>query len=211
MEQELKNTWLNSMQVDQLKINYSALIQVIKQGAEVINKNIKTRDFRETAASLFGIPVFGYFFLEIPYPITKFACALAVAYFIYVIYKLRDTRNSEPKLHFDLDLRSHLKEQKSYLKRQQKLIHNALYWYVIPPFVMNVVFIVGIGNPADYAWDGWLMEILPDSFREKCFYLIGLSLFYAYIAWMNRKAAKDNFQPTIDQINRMEEQLSAEQ
>ena len=44
--------------------------------------------------------------------------------------------------------------------QQSSLLDSALYWYAIPPFIMNFIFILGLENPIDYNWTNSVAESL---------------------------------------------------
>ena len=108
----------------------------------------------------------------------------------------------------DLSFKEQLQNRKTYLKKQKKLLDTVLYWYVLPPFIFNIVMIFGVGDVSGY--DHWAVELLPDLLREKIMTTVFLLAFFGYVVWLNKQAAKKEYQPVIDEIERMQKQLEEE-
>ena len=201
-EDELKKIWAGNQ--DTVQLNLEQLAIELKHTMAVTERRIRSRDRREIAASCFGMVGFTAMLFYFPWPITKVACAIAIAWFGYVIYRLRRaSRLREPDV--SLPMRDQLQQRKAYLQTQAHLLHSALYWYVLPPFVMNVIFFAGIGDPS--TWDSPVASVLPETLGSKIFILSCLAVFYGYLAWMNRKAAKTYYPPLIADLDRVAQGL----
>jgi hypothetical protein len=207
IEQEIRNIWKNAGKAEQIKLDLSKLLIELNGRLKEVNQNIKKRDFREIAAALIGIPLHIYFFVLVPFPITRIGLVLIIAWFFYIIFKLKSTS----KLSKGIDLKdtyiNQLKQQKMYLKAQAKLLDTVLYWYLIPPFLGNVICIFGAENQEAYGIDNWLVNSLPLELSDKLSTITFLAVFYGFIYWMNKKAAKKNIKPIIEDIKRIEAEL----
>ncbi len=211
LEQELKDIWNNSSQTGQISIETNKLVEELNTKVIRIQKKIRIRDNTEIFASAIGILIFGYLLYEIPFPITKAACALAIIWFVFIIFKFRKSKIQNTKSYFHLSLTKQLKQQKAAMQQQADLLDSATYWYAIPPFIMNFIFILGLGNPSDYNWVNSLAEnILPLSVNLKTVTIIGLALFYAYAIWINKRALNKDVKPTIESIEKMQQQIKNE-
>ena len=148
---------------------------------------------------------------EIPFPITKVACGLAITWFVFVIVKFRKSKLQNTKTDFSLTVAEQLNHQKTMMQQQSHLLDSALYWYAIPPFIMNFIFILGLENPTDYNWTNSIAEsVLPLSPNLKIITLIGLALFYAFTFWINKRALNRDLKPTILSIKKMQQQIKNE-
>jgi hypothetical protein len=207
IEQEIRNIWKNAAKAEQIKLDLSKLMIELNARLSEVNQNIKKRDFREIAAALFGIPLHIYFYVMVPYPITRIGLILIMAWFVYIIFKLKSTS----KLSKHIDLKdtyiNQLKQQKNYLNAQANLLNTVLFWYVLPPFIGNVVCIFGAENPEAYGVDNWLVNALPLELSDKLGTIAILAVFYGFIYWMNKKAAKKNIKPIIEDIQRIEREF----
>lgn len=207
LEQELKEIWRNSSAEAKINFDLARLMINLQHKTDRIESNIRARDRREIIAAIIGIVIFGYFAYEIPFPITKAACLLAVLIFVFIIYKLRRARKQLVEVNMASSFREQLQQQKIFFKNQQQLLQSVLWWYLLPPFVMNIIFIVGIGNPSDYGWSPALLDLLPLTPREKITTVATIAIFYAFVYWLNRRAARKVYPPVIQEIERLQAQL----
>lgn len=208
LEQELKDIWNNSSQSEQISIETKQLTEDLNTKINSVQKKIRSRDIREISASIIGILLFGYLLFEIPFPITKVACGLAITWFVFVIVKFRKSKLQNTKTDFSLTVAEELNGQKIMMLQQYSLLDSALYWYAIPPFIMNFIFFIGLENPIDYNWTNSIAEsLLPVSFKFKIITLIGLALFYVFIFWINKRALNKDVKPTLECIEKMQQQI----
>ncbi len=207
LEEQLKEIWKDTSTKAQINFDLARLMIDLQHKTDRIEGNIRARDRREIIASLIGIVIFSYFAYEIPFPITKVACLLAVLIFIFIIYKLRRARKELVAVNMTSSFREQLQEQKIFFKNQQQLLQSVLWWYLLPPFVMNIIFIVGIGDPAAYDWSPALLDLLPITPREKVGTLVSVAVFYGFVYWLNRRSAKSVYPPVIQELERVQAQL----
>ncbi len=208
LEQELKDIWNNASQTAKISIETNQLVEELNNKVSRIQKKIRIRDIREMSASAIGILLFDYLLYEIPFPITKVACGLAIAWFVFVILKFKKSKTQNIKTDFSLSLTEQLNNQKTMMAQQANLLDTALYWYAIPPFIMNFIFILGLENPADYNWTNSIAaKILPLSSNLKIITLTGLALFYAFTFWVNKRALTKDVKPIIESIETMQQQI----
>ncbi|MGH1437120.1 MAG: hypothetical protein ACRBG0_21960 [Lewinella sp.] len=207
LEEQLKEIWKDTSTKAQINFDLARLMIDLQHKTDRIEGNIRARDRREIIASLIGIVIFSYFAYEIPFPITKVACLLAVLIFIFIIYKLRRARKELVAVNMASSFREQLQEQKIFFKNQQQLLQSVLWWYLLPPFVMNIIFIVGIGDPAAYDWSPALLDLLPITPREKVGTLVSVAVFYGFVYWLNRRSAKSVYPPVIQELERVQAQL----
>lgn len=207
IDHELKNIWDKSSQKERVKLDITKLLIELKNEMNNFDRKIKRRDRREIIACFIGMVGFGIMTIYIPFIVTKIACILTIGWFGYVIHRLRNvSRQAEPDV--TLSFRDQLNQRKQYLQKQADLLRSVLYWYILPPFIINAIFLFGIGDLS--TWDSFFAEILPATFAEKLACLGFAGAIYAYILWMNRKAAKVNIQPLIDDIEKIQAQLDRE-
>jgi len=211
LEQKLKDIWNNSSQSRQISIETKKLTEELNTKINSIQKKIRSRDIREISASIIGILLFGYLLFEIPFPITKVACGVAIVWFVFIIGKFRKSKLQNTKTDFSLTVAEQLNNQKTMMLQQSGLLDSSLYWYAIPPFLMNFIFILGLENPIDYNWTNSIAEsLLPLTSNSKIITLIGLALFYAFTFWVNKRALDKDLKPTIESIEKMQQQIKNE-
>jgi hypothetical protein len=211
LEQKLKEIWKNSSQKEKIKFETSRLLIDLKSKMDHIEKAIHRRDRTEIAASIFGILLFGYFTYTIPFPVTKIASLLGAIWFCFVIYKFKNSQKKKLAEDLTLSFREQLKNEKAYMSQQARLLDTAACWYSIPPFIINILFVMGLGNPVKYGWSNIIVDkVLPLSPNIKIFILVGLAIFYGFTIWINKRAVKKNLKPVIKEIERIQHQLEIE-
>ena len=208
LEQEIKNIWNNSSQTEHISIETSQLVKELNVKMSRIQNVIKKRDIREISASVIGMLIFMYLLYEIPFPITKLACVMSIIWFAFIIIKFRKSKTQNIKSQFDLSIKGQLSHQKDAMQYQADLLNSVAYWYAIPPFIINCVFLYGLGNPADYNWTNNLAEMfLPLTLSLKTVTIIGLAFFYGFIIWLSKRAADKELNPLLKKIETIRAQL----
>jgi hypothetical protein len=210
LEQNLKDIWKNSSRIEKIKFDLSRLVLDLNGKMKSIEKAIRTRDIREIGASVFGVLLFGYFAIEIPFPITKIASVLTIGWFIYIIFKLKKNKNTKVPIDMSASFNDQLDQQKNNMVQEAKLLNSVLYWYVLPPFILNIIFILGIGNPLDYNWSSWAMDVLPVELNDKVRLLTLIGLFNVFVVWLNKRAVKKSITPIIKEIETVQSQLQSD-
>ena len=210
-EQELRDIWKNSSEAERIKFDLSQLLVDLNKKMKQIEKDIKKRDRREIIASVIGIIMAIYLAYVVPFPISKVACLLSITWFGYVIYKLRSTKNSAIPEDLTLPFRRQLEDQKANMQQQAQLLDTVLYWYVLPPYLVNVLFILGWADPAAIGWDHFLAGIFSSlTLTGKLTVLAFLAVFYGFIVWLNKHAVKVRYKPIIQDLDKLIHQLDSE-
>ncbi|OEK04226.1 hypothetical protein [Roseivirga misakiensis] len=207
VEQELKEIWRNSSQIEQIKFDISRLLRDLDKRAKKLDQVIKNRDRREIAASVFGVIMFGYFAIAIPFWITKIGALLSVLWFIYIIFKFRNNRKTKAPVDLTLPYKEQLHRQRKNIEQEAAFLNSVLYWYVLPPLIANLVFIFGVGDPSAYNWEPGFLDFIPFTMNSKITMSIGIILFSAFVVWLNKRAVKKTLTPIIKEIDRIESQL----
>jgi len=211
LEQELKDIWNNSSRTAQITIETSQLIEELNAKINGIQKKIRVRDTREISASVIGILIFSYLLYEIPFPMTKLACSFSIIWFSFVIYKFRKSKKQNAVTNLSLSIQEQLAYQETAMQQQVVFLSSAAYWYAIPPFITNLIFILGLGNPTDYNWINRIANsVLPLTDNMKVITLIGLAFFYGFTVWLNKRAITKGVKPLIENIEIVKQQLEKE-
>jgi hypothetical protein len=211
LEQELKDIWNNSSRTAKISIETNQLVEELNSQVSSIQKNIRNRDVREISASVIGILIFSYLLYEIPFPITKLACSFSIIWFVLVIIKSRKSKAQNAITNFSLSMTEQLAHQEITMQQQAKFLNSAAYWYSIPSFVINIIFILGLENPADYNWTNSIANsVLPLTVNFKIITLIGLAFFYGFTIWINKRGANRVVKPLLENIKIIQQQLKTE-
>ena len=200
-EEELKNIWNNSSRIPEISFDKKRLIEELSMKINSIQKQIRIRDIREISASVIGILIYSYFLWEIPFPITKVASTLSIIWFITVIVAFTKSRKDNAVSNLTFSIHEQLAHQNKLMRKQVRLLNLAAYWYSLPSFAINLLFIAGLENPADYSWTNKIASsVLPLSMNMKAITLIGLAFFYAFIIWINKRAITRDLKPMLAKI-----------
>lgn len=210
-EQELKEIWMSSSQAERIQVDLSRLVMELKNKLNHIEKVIRNRDIREVIAAFITIPMFAYFAYDIPFPITRVASILTIVWSVYVIYRFRKLQLSKKNEDLTLPFKAQLEHQKSNMMAQHRFLDTVLYWYAGPPFLLNVAFILGLGNPEIFGYSSGLKEHLPFDSGSKITLIVLLAAFYAFVVWLNKRAVKKTLNPLIADIQRIQDQLETEE
>ncbi len=210
LEHELKEVWKNTSQTENISFNSSQLMNDLNNKMSRLEKIIRIRDLREISASVFGILLFGYFTYEIPFLLTKIASVLGMIWFAYVIYRLKNIKKNKQPTDLTLSLRDQLENQKFYMLQHARLLDTVLYWYVLPPFLMNILFVAGLGDPVEYGWSHIFAKVLPLSINMKIITLVGIASFNLFTIWINKRAVKKDIKPVIKEIERVINEFESE-
>ncbi|MEL6534121.1 MAG: hypothetical protein AAFQ98_01855 [Bacteroidota bacterium] len=203
-EDEIMEIWQSAQPVGAVELDMGQLGEELDNKANQMDRNIRRRDRREVIASYVGMVIFGVMAWHIPWLLSKVACLIAIAWFAFVIYRLQQTRRKgEPDI--TLPFREQLKKRVLYVKEQARLLRTVFYWYILPPYAMNALFILGIGDVN--AWDSPLASWLPDTLPGKVFILVFLAAFYGYIVWVNRHTARTYYDPAVKELEQVLAQL----
>lgn len=210
-EQELRDIWKNSSEAEKIKFDLSQLILDLNKKMNQIEKNIKKRDRREIIASVIGIIIAIYLAYVVPFPISKLACVMSIGWFVYVIHKFRVSKKETIPLDVTLPFRKQLENQKTNMQQQAHLLDTVLYWYVLPPFIVNVLFIMGWGDPNAIGWDHFLANMFRGmTVAAKLKTLAILALFYGLVLWINKHAVKTKLRPIIQDLDQLIDKLDSE-
>lgn len=183
---ELNKIWKSSSKVEKVKFEKSRLILELQSNMENLHKKIKFRDFREITAAIIVIPIFIYYAVIIPYPITKIASILIIVWSCYVVFKLRQTNKNKPSEYHENYL-VYLEKNRHYLQEQKELLDNIFWWYIAPFLFCMGLFVIGfLGNP-DRA--NWVLTTL-----------IGGVVLSVVIYIMNKRASKKEYEGRINKI-----------
>ncbi len=209
LENELKKIWKYASQTEKVKFEKSRLLIELKNRMKSINSKVKKRDGREIVAAAVGIILFTILTYEVQSIISKVGGFLGILSMLLIIYKLRFNQN---KFSSDLSqsFREELENERVFVEKQAKLLNNVLYWYVIPPLIAQIVFILGLDNNMTQDTQGWLIQHLPYSEESKLKFIIAIIAFNGFVVWLNKRAVKTKLKPMLKEIDRVLSQFENE-
>jgi hypothetical protein len=212
LEQELKEIWKTASQVERIKFDLSRLMIDLNKKMRSIERAIRRRDRREIVAAVLMIPIYGYLAYEIPFMMSKIGSIVILIWCVYVIFKLRNVQKTKRKTDLSLSFSEQLESQKTHMTQQVKLLDTVLYWYILPPYIGNIIFIFGLSDPSEYEWSNIVLDVyLPLSMPYKIAYLVSGAIVSGVILWLNKSIVKKTLKPLIDETEEVQLQLNSGQ
>lgn len=189
-DKELKQMWAEMPAKEDIKLNHQKFIIDVNAATQKFDNKIKWRNIIEILAGIFVIAAFSKMFFTSENYIVKFGAALVVIAAFYIIYKLLKVQNSRKPNGLYLSLKEQLIHRQAYLKKEQQLLKNIFYWYMLPLLIPLTIMTIGANGFSTYTL----------TYLSSC---AGLSYF---IFWLNQWTAK-KFDPYIEQIEEAIQQL----
>jgi hypothetical protein len=183
LDNELERIWQNS-KVEIVKIDMSKLLIDLEAQLKSFDRSIKNRNRREIVAAVIVIIVFGtgaVFFTGI---LSKIGLLVGVLYGVLVIYVLRNVKKHKPS-NYSLPTKDYLIKHRQYLVEERSLLDYVIYWYLFPPFISSVLFLIGQN-----------MSIT----RLIISVLIAFGI-CAHVYFLNKAGVRKSFDPLIKKIN----------
>ena len=198
-EQELKNIWKRSSQMEEIIIDNSKLLEAFKHKMEYRERIVRRRDLRETVAAVIGILWFTYILIELPISISKLGALLMILSMIYVVTRLYNNRKSKFTQNLFLPIKEQLLNQRKFMLHQAHLLGN-VHWLFLPVFISYMVFVWGDGGII--IQDKAMVEFLL--IRKTLAKIIGtafMMIYGAYVIRLNKRAVEVNWKPLIEDID----------
>ena len=192
-DKDLKNIWKNAPEKEQIQFDKHKILNDMNVELKKIDNSIKWRNVREIIAALIAVFIFARTFLYTDSLWVKVGAGLIIPAALFVIYKLLAVRNSQQSIDHSTSIKDQLLQTRDYLTREQNLLKNILYWYILPLMIPVVIMNFGISGLSFFG----------------LIYLAIVGAFSYFVHYLNQKGAK-KFDPYIDQINEKIKQLEAD-
>ncbi|GEM_PF-3205478 len=190
---DLKTQW--QKEITLLNQNQTLNMQVahVSEKMSKLEKQIASRDKRETWLLLPAIPVFLFMAWNADHWISQSGCLLAVILMLLQPFVLNRAKpNSATKL---LSTKAYLENQLTMVNKQIKLLKDIWLWSLLPLFfAMSLIY---IGDNLDNLFK-WVMPIY--------FGFIGLVFYLVY--WLNARAVKQDLLPRKQELEQTLAELS---
>ena len=181
--QDFKAIWQAGNNKDFVKFKPEQISKEIISKLDNFNKAVKRNAYTEIVVSIMLIPVFSYLAIEIPFMLSKIGAIIITLSMILIIYKMLQSQQKENEK-FDLPIQSFLLNRKQLLLNQIKLIDNVLYWYILPPGIGVLLFVIGASAS--------LFSLIIS--------LVLSVLVYVFIYIINKRAVKKRFKPLLEEL-----------
>jgi CubicO group peptidase (beta-lactamase class C family) len=144
------------------------------------DRTISRRDYGEVAACIFIVGWFAWdLFSGNNSWLTQAGCAVLVVSAVFIAGRLVVSKSRLPKAEPDAPLFEAVKVELQKVENQIRLLKSVAWWYLLPLFVGVMM----------HRWGG------SGSLLSKLVYSTVVLVVYAFIHWLNRRAARNNLLP----------------
>lgn len=207
-EQELKDIWIRSSVKEEITINNNKLMSNFKSKMERRERIVRIRDLKETIAGIIGITLYSIIIFKKPFSTSTIGAILMILSMVNLVVRLYNNRKSKFTKDLFLPIKEQLLQQRAFMLSQAKLLRN-VFWLFLPVFISFLIFewgnyIINIGD----------LSTLESGLIKRPTVKIFTSLFMVfagiYVTIQNRRAAKENWDPLIKDIDVIIENLDKE-
>jgi len=181
--QDFKAIWQASDNKNFVKFKSDELSNEIISKLDKFNKAVKRNAYTEIVVAIILIPVFSYLAIEIPFMLSKIGAIIIALSMVHIIYKMLQAQKKEIE-NFDLPMQEFLSNRKQQLLKQIQLIDNVLYWYILPPGIGVLLFVIGASVS--------LFTLIIS--------LVLSVLIYVFIYIINKRAVHKRFNPLLEEL-----------
>lgn len=189
IEDELTRIWKSSPNQERVKFRKSRLMLELQSSLDRFHRAIRNRDLIETIAAIVVVPIFACCAFVIPYTLTKIASVLIGVWAVYVIVHLRKARSHKPGS-FTISYQEYLYKTRDYLIVQKKLLDTILYWYLLPGFILMLLFLGGFAG-------------IPEKHDHLVRTAVGAFVLGLLVYYINRRAARKHIAPRLEKVNEL--------
>ena len=151
---------------------------------------IRSRNRRETVASIFSVALFAFYFFWIPTPLARLGSCLTILGLLYVVYYM-NAKGTPAKAPAEAGFETCVEFRRRELERQRDLLRSVWLWYMLPWLPGMLLFFVGaIAAKIHHTSDWWKAAPIGLVLALACWFLL----------WRNRRGA-DKLQRMIDELD----------
>ncbi len=188
---DYQKAWQAQSAQPRVTINADLLLKELQHNQRNFRVTIFWRDFREVAIALLLIPVWFYMGAKLSSPWTWY---LTVPVLIWIagfmlVYRIRH-RPECGKL--DDTLLDCVQRSLTEVSNQIWLLRNILWWYLLPPGLSMLAFILQIAWLHSHSWLDALAHVAPP--------VIVIFAVYAFIYWLNQYAVRTKLEPRRQEL-----------
>lgn len=184
-DDELKAIWkvskerIKTVNLNTLKVNY------MNEQIKKFEQTVRRRNNQEIIVAIGLIVWFGIYAYIKPEPLAKVGALFIVLYCLNVIYQLRRTESKQPNFDMMRSMKEQLVDYQKYVKAEQKLLTNVLYWYLLPMLPGLILFLIGTGVTLT---------------QGIIYFGVVVPLGFSLVAYMNKQAVLRRTRPLLEDI-----------
>jgi hypothetical protein len=185
-DQELKELWRRQAAIasPMAAASDAQVIERMNARLRKFGRSLFWRDVGEIAACVFIVIWFGSYLLWPLSLLSKIGCVVVILSAIMISAVLLIARRLDRASQEPASVSESLRAQLRAIKRQERLISNVMWWYLLPTFVGAELFVLGLGISAANAWT-----------------MTGVLAFTSVVVYFaNRHAVRRKLRPLIAEI-----------
>lgn len=184
---ELKELWRRQAPMAPVDVSSDAdVIDRMNARLRKFDRELFWRDVGEVAACGVIAIWFGWYLLVLPSTLTRIGCIIVMLSAAMITAVLLVARRSDRAPVGSVSVSESLRAELCKVARQEKLLTNVLWWYLLPIFGGAELFVLGLNLPAVNKW-----------------VMTGTFVFTGVVVyWANRYVAKRKLRPLIAEIER---------
>ncbi len=191
--EDLQRSWKADIDRPPPAIDRDALLRELTQRCARSEHLTRRRDWREYAAVVAVAVGFAVLWPRIRTSwISTIGVIWVAAWLVLVVITLAKSGRVKP-LSSDSSTNDFVRQKIEWCDRQIRLLHNVVWWYVLPAFV-GILLIAG-------------GKMLPHQRTAFGSYAAVVFVLCGGIVWLNRRAARLHFKPLRDDLVRLSEEL----
>jgi hypothetical protein len=150
---ELKALWRRQAAIAIPSISSDAeVIERVNARLRKFGRDLFWRDVREVAACAFIVFWFGFYLLGHLSLLSQIGCVVVILSAIMISAVLLIARRLDRATDEPVSVSDSLRAQLRSVKRQERLLANVIWWYLLPIFAGAWLFVVGQGLSAKNVW-----------------------------------------------------------
>ena len=182
-DDSLKQLWQKSACDMTVNLNNKALLDSLNKKINQFEKSILKRDIREITAAFIVMIIYIFYFIKIPFPMAKAGATIIILSCIFVGAKLLYAKKIKQS-DIQNDIKEHLKYCLQRINNQIVLLESVWLWCLLPFYIGVLVFYFA----------------LPLSALNKIIFSVTVTVLYAIIYLINKRASKRVLKPLKENI-----------
>lgn len=181
-DQELKDLWRAQKIADAPPIQ----IEAVRKKMADLHSVLDARNLREIVTAAVVILIFGFYYLAIPYPITRIGDLIVIAGCIFASWKMIESKQRAPRPDAAAPMAQWLQQERARVHHEAELLRTVTWWYTLPILLGANVFFWGFPSR------GWAPRLV---------YTAVTILLGWFIAWLNQRARRKQLLPVQDELD----------
>lgn len=159
-------------------------IAAVRAKAAELERDVRRRDWRETAVALAMLPLFAWRAVSAPSPLSAVGAAIVAVSCVLIPLRMRAARGPSPDP--ALPVAWALKAELARVRAQERLLGSVFWWYLLPPGVGCILLRAGG----------------PGSPLSKAAYAAGVVALGGVLLYLNLRVVRRDLRPMAEEMER---------